>query len=377
METLSQLLESLQNDMLTLYEKDSDRLTDQITHWHLNRKEQTLYYGARQRGITRIGYNHVPSLAASQQRAKQAIEQELILRTLLDSEFGEEPWNLMQTSRERLLAPPAYCFKKGGHNIDVKFNNDSQNIARYVLWDFIYYQDSEDKWRVSKGYVDETGLYYETELGIKIYYVNFHDEAAKYGNSDVYEVVKTPLTTPVSTSTSGLNTASPGPHSDSGTPRRKTSTPVKSRKKSGRHALPKTPVGRRFGRRKGERVSTATPSSKPPSPEQIGSSHQSVPVRGGGGRLGRLLAEARDPPCIVIRGDPNTVKCLRYRFKQQYQNLFWGVSTTWSWTWKGSEQSKRSRIIFLFTDDDQREKFLNTVKLPKSVSYFLGSFNDY
>uniref|UniRef100_A0AAU6S5D1 Regulatory protein E2 n=1 Tax=Pipistrellus kuhlii papillomavirus TaxID=3140005 RepID=A0AAU6S5D1_9PAPI len=180
---LSSRLESIQETILNLYELDSDDLSDQIKFWDLTRKENLLLYYARKQGITTLAHQHVPSLASSEAKARAAIEMTLLLRSLERTPYGREPWNMQQTSRERLLAPPAYCLKKGGGPVQVQFDNDPSNTVEHTAWENIYYQDEDDEWQKVPGEVDLDGLYYIQEDGLKLYYVDFKEEAAKYSQT--------------------------------------------------------------------------------------------------------------------------------------------------------------------------------------------------
>nr|UUK30323.1 E2 [Felis domesticus papillomavirus 1] len=381
MENISKALDSIQEQLLTLYEKDSADLTDQIEHWHLNRREQTLYHYARRQGWMRIGMNPVPSLAASQSKAKSAIEQELLLQSMQKSAFAREPWTLSDTSRERLLTEPAYCFKKGGRQVEVRYDNDRDNTSRHVLWDFIYFQGDNDEWHKTPGRLDARGLYY-MDGKVKTYYVDFEEEAKKYGKTGTYEILNK-LTTPVPTSTSSPTGPRDSPGSGSAastgvTPKKQ--TPGKRRGPL-RFTSPKGPRPGGFrrgrGRGQGELPAPAPGTITPPSAEEVGKASATVP-RGSTTRLGRLLLDARDPPLLVLKGDPNSLKCVRYRLKGKYPSLFCWVSTTWSWTAStGTARWGGARMILTFKDLEQREVFVKTVKLPKSVQFFRGSFDDY
>lgn len=370
MEKLSRALESVQEDLLILYEKDSTELRDQIDHWRHNRREQVLLYVAKKNGVMRLGMTPVPPLAASHQRAKDAIEQGLLLESLAESPYAGEEWTLQDTSRERVLAPPAYCFKKRGLQIDVRFGGETDNVSRYVLWQDIYHQNATDAWVKTSGKMDKYGLYYVDDLGMKVYYVDFIKEAQKYSRTHKYEVLTVPA---VSTSTSPA--AGRGDYSSSSSPWEKSSTPAKRRRKTPTHR-PLTTRGSR-GRR-GPRELGLPQDSRPtpPSPEEVGGSHETV-ATGGGGRLGRLLLDARDPPVLVLTGDPNSLKCLRYRLKSKYFSLFDAVSTTFKWTGqKGSEKWGPGRMMLAFRDEKQRQNFVDHVHLPKTVHWFLGSLGN-
>ncbi|AZL94140.1 regulatory protein E2 [Leopardus wiedii papillomavirus type 1] len=376
MENLSKALEQVQEELLSLYEKDSKQLRDQIKHWQLSRRENGLLYVAKKKGVMRLGMTPVPSLAASQQRAKDAIEQGLLLQSLALSPYSTEEWTLADTSRERLLAAPVYCFKKNGTQVDVRFDGDEDNVSRYVLWEWIYFQNNDEQWVKAEGKLDMHGLYYLDDLGGKNYYVDFRDEAEKYSKTGTYDVL-TVLTPPaVSTSTTtqaaGRGESPSTSFSTSATSPWEKSTPQRRRR------LDPAVRGRR-GRRGGRRrlvTPDSKPRTQPPSPEDVGRSTETVPT-GTKGRLNRLLLEAADPPVLVLTGDPNSLKCLRYRLRSNYSSFFSTVSTTFKWTCSsGTSASGAARMMLAFTTCEQRQSFLNCVPLPKSVHGFLGSLTN-
>ncbi|AAW88324.1 E2 [Procyon lotor papillomavirus 1] len=370
MEALRQALDSVQEELLNLYEKDSSDLTDQVTHWNLMRREQVILHYARKNAITRVGMTFVPPQNVSQQKAKEAIEQELYLQSLLGSDYSNERWTLSDTSREVLLAPPMYCFKKGGRPVDVRFDGDPENVTQYTLWGHIYYQNAEDVWQKTKGHVDDTGLYYTAE-GERVYYVVFKDEAKRYGTSGKYEVLHE-LTQPVSTSTSPRPTGSTGNSTSLG-PQPRTSTPRKKitdRRRRRRVASLSKPT---TVSTRGEQA--PAPGLVAPTPEEVGRSHRSLGRRPGT-RLERLVLEARDPPVVVFKGEPNSLKCLRFRLRKGYFHLFQKVSTTWSWTAGQGERQGRARMLMSFDSSEQRESFLRQAPIPRSVQCFLGSLDD-
>nr|AVI56945.1 early protein 2 [Canis familiaris papillomavirus 6] len=387
MENLSKALDSLQEELLSLYEKNSGDIADQIRHWNLVRKEQVLFHFARKNGVSRIGMSPVPPQSVSQQKAKSAIEQEILLQSLADSQYGSERWTLSDTSKERLLADPPYCFKKNGKQVDVRFDEQPDNLVRYVLWQYIYFQTESDTWSKTEGKLDNLGLYYLDEHHFKVYYVDFRKEAEKYSKTGRYEVLSKLTTPAVPTSPfAATGPATGGDASTSGA----TARPSTSKKKalpttprrSRRYLRPssrETPRRRGFGRRReGELAGHSTPSPGlvPPSPGEVGQRTQTTP-KGNRTRLARLLLDAKDPPVIILKGGPNSLKCIRYRLKSKFSSLFSRASTTWQWTVSdGTERWGRSRMLLSFKDTAQRELFLHTVQLPKSVQYSLGSFDD-
>lgn len=110
-------------------------------------------------------------------------------------------------------------------------------------------------------------------------------------------------------------------------------------------------------------------------PSQVASSRTSVPRRSGG-RLDKLLAEARDPPGLALCGPPNSLKCLRYHLKKSHAARFRLISTTWRWTESDSitRVGGGGRIIVLFDSDSQRAAFLKAVHLPKTVTAYTVQF---
>ena len=121
-----------------------------------------------------------------------------------------------------------------------------------------------------------------------------------------------------------------------------------------------------------ERARGKSPYSRGVSPSDVGATVQTVSGRHKG-RLGRLLAEAHDPPVILVKGDPNVLRGFRNRTKGRYRDLFKSCSTTWSWVANdGCERLGRSRMLFSFASYDQRQKFDKSVKFPKSVEKTYG-----
>ncbi|AHL83545.1 E2 [Enhydra lutris papillomavirus 1] len=373
METLNQALNSVQEDLLSLYEQNSESITDQIQHWNLLRREQVILYYARERGITRLGMTLVPPRHVSQQKAKAAIEQVLYLTSLSQSSFKDERWTLGDTSRERFLTEPENCFKKGGQQIDVKYGGEEDNIVRYTLWANIYFQNEQDSWEKAEGKVDNKGLYYEDADGVRTYYVDFIKEATKYSSNGQYEVLQ--RVNPVSRPASGaVNSAPLGCASHCSTPKKKTADPPRRGNYRRRRSKPSKQGQHSPGGRQGKQASTSRPTA--PSPGEVGRSHKSASPRLGG-RLERLIQEARDPPIVVLKGEANPLKCLRYRLTKGYSSTFEEVSTTWKWaSCKTKDPCGRARMLVSFSTPDQRDLFLQHVPLPKSVKYFLGSLND-
>lgn len=95
------------------------------------------------------------------------------------------------------------------------------------------------------------------------------------------------------------------------------------------------------------------------------------------GRLERLLAEAQDPPIVILRGEANVLKCYRYRARKRHLGLVKYYSTTWSWVGGDCcDRVGRSRMLLAFDTYKQREQFITTMKLPPNVDWSFGHLDD-
>ncbi|AGB34178.1 E2 [Eidolon helvum papillomavirus 1] len=384
-EKLAKRLSSLEEEILRHYEKDSKRLEDQIRFWNLMRREQALMHFIRKQGVHRVGLRPIPSLMASEAEAKKAIEMEVVLTSLSKSQFAFESWGLRDTSWELYKAPPENTLKKYGQQVELTYDNDPDNRSAETLWGGLYIMYENDDWRRVTSAVDEKGIYYVDPDGLRIYYVNFEALADRYGSTGAYKVMAgSDLIAVVGSDTDSEDTTAPDAPSIAARRVSSPQTPKPSPKKTPPRKPPRrrrvsTPTRRqRRGEpgsrnRRGARATAGCTRGEctPPSPSQVGRRHQSTPPKNLG-RLGRLLAEAYDPPILVCRGAANTLKCLRYRVHLKHSNLYDTVSTTWNWT-KGSYP--QSRIIYLFNSKHQRESFLEHVKLPASVTHYTGFLN--
>lgn len=409
MERLQARLESVQEKLLDLYELNSTDLETHIQRWRLEREEHVCLYALRSKyDVRRVGLQVVPSTQVSESKAKQAIEMQLALESL-SKQFGNEPWTLPQTSWESYMTAPEKCFKKGGTTIEVSFDNDPNNSAEYVLWSSIYHKTSDNGWLVTSGEVDTEGLYYEDEDFSKRYYVNFSAEARKYGATKWSFSFKNKLFTSPFPSIRGRAPAgvlsvdapdSSAPHTRQQSPSASQVSPDSTPSRYKRRGSGRT---RGTGRRKRPLSpnATSTPRSKSPDPKrcakaaecgrrrspvlqyplptEVASVRHHLPAPSGG-RLGRLLYEARDPPVVVFRGLANALKCYRYRLQNQYSTTFSKVSSTWKWASSDDAVGNNpdgSRLTVLFENKEQREMFLSTVPHPKTFTYYLGSFDSY
>ncbi|ATQ38389.1 E2 [Gammapapillomavirus 13] len=387
---LTRRFDALQDELLTLIESGSDDLSTQIRHWELNRKiNVTMYYG-RKEGYKNFGLQQLPAPQVSEYNAKLAITMQILLKSLATSQYKSEPWSLTDTSTEVLLTPPKNCFKKFGYQVKVTFDDDPDNYMLYTNWDAIYYQDLQDIWHKVPGGVDHNGLYYDDVTGERNYFLLFQPEAERYGKSGIWTVQykNTTLSSIVTSSSkyssagySGEYTADSGGYSspEEGTSRR--SQEASSR--SSGQPTSTSEVGRRR-RKQGESGTERSTGGVPrkrqrptsaPSPEEVGGRHQSLP-RTGLSRLRRLEEEARDPPLLLIKGPPNTLKCWRFRCNNRCGHLFTSISTVFKWTsddYCNNPLQANGRMLISFKDLQQRQKFITHVNFPRHTSYALGS----
>lgn len=388
---LADLLDVCQEKLLTLIEKNSEHIQDQIDYWTETKRESLILYAARKNGQNRLGYQPVPSSKVSETKAKEAIEMCLHLSALKSTMYGSETWTLGQTSREVFLAPPEHCFKKHGQQVTVCFEGDSDKAMPYVQWGAIYYQDEKDNWRKTKGEVNYYGLYYVDCNGYFCYYVSFKEEAAKYGNKKPWLVQTTngTLIPPDSTSDDPLpkvTAASPagGPAATKGQARlsfwgspgglpesslgttwspnraRFCSTP-RGGPESSSPSLGGPTNGFGFGRRGGGRQ-TKSPERHPRKTVQRPGQVEGAPSGGGG----RPACPSCTNPVIVCHGSPNVLKCWRNRCNKGYKHLFVDVTSVYSWL-SSKRRGVEGEILVMFEHHAQMDMFLKTVPRPKNI----------
>lgn len=376
---------------MTLYEEGSKNIDDQIELWDLIRKENILCYYGRKEGYKNFGLQPLPTLMVCEYKAKEAIQQGLLLKSLKKSPFGKEEWPLTDTSAEIVHTSPPNTFKKHGYTVDVHFDNNPENSFPYTSWDALYVQDENDDWYKTAGKVDINGIYYEDKQGDKNYFVVFAADAQRYGTTGQWTVyyknetlsTSTPITSspePLSGSVQGsakVSSTSWDTAPSSKSPRR-TETEEGRPSSTTSSTPPKLRSGRRRGgtqqgeprskRRRAEESDIGVP------PGQVGRRHTSLP-RAGLSRLARLEEEARDPPVILVKGGANQLKCWRNRFKKS-NSLCWYISTVFRWAGTNTfHEINQHRMLLAFKSNRQRDIFLATVSLPKGTSFALGSLD--
>ena len=380
--------DALQERIMTLYEEGSSSIDAQIELWDLIRKENVLCYYGRKEGYKNYGLQPLPNLAVCEYKAKEAIQQGILLKSLRDSPYGREDWTLNTTSAELTHTAPRNAFKKGPYTVDVYFDNNPDNSFPYTNWDALYVQDENDMWYKTPGKVDINGLYFEDNHGDKTYFTIFATDAQRYGTTGEWtvhyknETLSTSITSSQATLSGSVQGSAKGSVSSTGDATSSTKNPrrreIEEREPSS--TTPSSPDLRRGRRRGGEqRGEQREPRAKRRRTEesisgvsagQVGRRHTTV-SRTGLTRLSRLEAEARDPPFILVKGCGNNLKCWRYRFKKS-NTLFTNISTVFRWV-ENDFPGCNHRMIITFKHESQRSMFLKTVQLPKGSSYALGS----
>nr|ADQ85933.1 E2 [Human papillomavirus 94] len=371
METLANRLDACQDKMLELYEKDSNKLEDQITHWHLLRVENALLYKARECGLTHIGHQVVPPLSVTKAKARNAIEVHVALQQLQESAYAHEPWTLRDTSREMWDAAPKGCWKKRGITVEVRYDGDESKAMCYVQWREIFVQNySDDRWVKVSGQVSHEGLYY-THENENVFYVNFKDDACVYGETGKWEVhvggkvIHHHAFDPVS---STREISAPGPVCTSN------STPAPTKAQVGATEEPEQKRQRLEavdGQQQRQRQGSQDPTQK--ACERAGGPLDSDRTRVCDTRSAYPVWHQSDPDCapvIHLRGDPNCLKCFRYRLHHGKRKLYSRSTSTWRWSCESENQA--AFVTLWYTSESQRAEFLNVVKVPPGIQVILG-----
>ena len=379
---------------MSLYEEGPITIEGQIRLWETIRREQVLLYYGRKEGLRNFGLQPIPALAVSEYKAKEAILQVLLLKSLQKSEYGREEWRLTDTSAELTHTPPRNTFKKGPFIVNVYFDHNPDNAFPYTQWEWLYVQNENDEWYKTRGLVDINGLYFEDNHGDKSYFTLFATDAQTYGTSGGWtvkyknETIST--SAPVSSSqqrsfSDSFEGSSKGFVSSSGdavplpkTARRKeteegrphSTTPTtftvrRRRRRTQQRERGTTTVSLRSERRRTQESQLGVPAG------EVGRGHHLVP-RTGLKRLERLEAEAGDPPVILVKGSANSLKCWRNRsYKANVPCV--KMSTVFRWA-ECTENNigANNRMLIAFKNRAQREVFLKTVRFPKGVSYCFG-----
>lgn len=352
---------------MDLWDKDSNNLEDHVEHWSLLRREAALLTAARVSGVSRAGYTVVPALAACEAKARKAIEMHLLLTSLQESQFSQEPWTLAQTSAEMWSAEPRETFKKDGYTVEVIFGHEEENRMEYTVWGSVYVHGVDGAgWHKVSSVVNSVGVHY-TVSGSTVTYVDFSEESDKYGGKGAWEVRRDGTVIhshdPVTSSTDSCcqpilesadndssDTTTDSVHVGSRTPKEK------SRGGRSRWPLTSTPAT----------VSVACR-------ETDTNNNSDCDDRRTWGRRGDCLCGGS--PVIVLKGEPNQLKCLRYRLNRNHRPFFLDISSTWCWSSASRTTGAggtRGRVTVIFESEEQREQFRSRVPVPRGVKCVLG-----
>ncbi|UJQ88228.1 E2 protein [Eumops bonariensis papillomavirus type 1] len=397
MEKLLQRLDSIQEEILTLYERDSKDLKDHIKLWSLLRRESAIWYILRREGFSTVGGRVVPSIQSSESSAKIAIEIQLSLESLLRSRYGSEKWSLQEISKERYLAEPPRIFKKGGQPVTIMFDDDPQNITEVVSWNYLYIPGDNDTWVKTKGEIDDEGLFYRDSAGAKVYYISFEAEAQNFSETGAVSyrlgsALATIEPVDITDSSSQSRDQNPDPRQQRPTARRAPSSSSSSGRRTrvrGRSSETGEDTARKR-RRLQRRSSPPPPSGKQPRPS---TGEPQTPVRGGRsgrrspgdtpestpkGHRGRskplqkeTAATQRGYYLVAAKGPVNSLRCLRYRWRKRYETKFMYLSTSFNWTHPhGTERCGSSRFMLAFDNESKRDQFMRSVPVPKNIGLF-------
>ncbi|AAM46855.1 E2 [Psittacus erithacus papillomavirus 1] len=370
MEGLRESLERLQRREAEILEQDPTDLQTITEYWENVKKQHLLLYAAGQKGYKQLGLQRVPPLHVSEQEARDGILMVVLLRSLLGTPHALRTWSLGEWG-PRLFRTPPDGLKFGPHTVRVFYCNDPSTETEYPYWDsYLFYDPTTGEWTEGIGGYDNVGIWHETING-RGYHMIWRDEARRVcgGNQVTWE-----LSTSDRDSLDGIpppllestRVESPEPATEPETP----SPPQLSN-----YALgdpPNIRGGSNSARTRSRRIRTRGTGTDTPTgirPEDVGTARTTV--RGGGTRLDRLIAEAKDPPGLCFVGRTGQLKTIRYRVQTGPYNVT-RISTTWHWIGDGEHLS---RMIILFNDSHQREVFARAFRVVSGVRVYKVSLS--
>ncbi|AFS89105.1 E2 [Equus caballus papillomavirus 4] len=417
-------LDALSERQMTLLEKGSTSLACHLEYWGLQRRENMVMYAARQKGMCRVGHIPFPSMVSCAAKAREAIEMELQLASLLQTEFGNQPWTLAETSYELFKTKPRDTFKRGGYLAEVFFDGVPENAMWYPGWRAIIYEGADGEWHLGPGECDAQGLYFVRD-GEKHYYTLFGDDAARFGTTGTWKVRcqdETYQYPSVSSTTDGdpedapdgaaggpaasprpaAGPAEPGspvtgnapavpeeqPHLGGrrvASPGRRVHPPTRYQPTEypssllgalGSPPLQTGPGWRGLGgvepaASPGSPARQASPDSspQPPPPQALPRAAESGP--GGAAVLGNRGPAVEDGHVyLMLTGSAAKLKTWRWRLHKHHRRYFGRISSTFWWT-TGSRNTGKcvdARVIITFRGSAMRETFLHRVSVPPGVT---------
>lgn len=397
MEALNRLDAALETQMECI-EKDSADVADHVDYWGAVRTEYSLKYVARKQNMNRLGLHQVPTAGISAAKAKEAIEMQLLCKSLLNSCWAKNNWRLQDVSWERYTTPPKHFIKKDPYIVEVMFDNDPANKAWYTLFRTCL-SLTENGWFETTCEADEKGCFYMDADRQPVYYVWFQEDADKFGPHGVYEVLN-----PTSVSSSSVdivNEVDGQPPEDSCVRHTGSATgdlgggpaepyggrPGHSQGSGGSEFDPATGVSSSFTvsrrsncskrkRSQSPHRGARDPICIPPRP----SSKEAVSVPLERVQKGPTQANADSSsaspsvtvagapvPCLLLSGTVNNVKCLRWRIKKSHGKKFCNISTTYQYCGEGSARVGSAMVQVTFQTFRQREVFMSLVTIPSAV----------
>ncbi|ABV27563.1 E2 [Capreolus capreolus papillomavirus 1] len=396
MSAASERLLAAQEQQMELIEKNSQCLADHVIFWETVRSEQVLLYAARKKGLTMLGMCPVPACSVSAEKAKQAIEMQLLLTEMLETPWGQLPWSLCDTSWDRYVQEPKKCLKQGARIIEVEYDGNSSNKTWYTAWSALYMRTSTG-WELYTGSADGLGLYFASMNGARTYYEFFSKDATRYGTTgtwivrDGHNVFHSPSGPsphlrhnleglwqhnydPVSRGTDAPDRAvfdSSPRHSPfhgpfrAGQDRNRTAgrpSPYSSHSSgsaAGSNSSPALPSAVPLGDQRGEE------GDSPPSPDSTEVTSQAAAAAA---VTFNLFGTEGAHQCLLVTGNGNQVKCYRFRIKKNHRHRYRDCTTTW-WTVgdEGSERQGNATVLITFISPDQRRDFLKAVPLPPGM----------
>ena len=224
------------------------------------------------------------------------------------------------------------------------------------------YCGSDDTWHKVPGNIGHAGCYYELE-GRKHYYVDFGKEAKRYGVKNMWEVRVggtiiyhacdsvsstqggVPISTAETAAQSLYTTSAPTPAATKKAPQGQ--APPAKRQRLGSDGIQQP---------------DSTENQRPSVDSCIPRTNTNPDIP----QWSRDNSDGHGAPVIHLKGDPNRLKCLRYRLQQSVPQLFERASSTWRWTCGGPED-KQSFVTLWYRDTEQRQQFLARVNIPKGI----------
>lgn len=353
-----------------------------------------LITAAARQNIRYIGMQRVPPARVAEQEAKDAILMTIVIGSLINSPFAHLSWDMSDFSPLLFRQAPE-SIKRDGRTVRVTFCNDPDTTTEYPYWlKYLFLGDGE--WTEAEGGVDAVGIWYDSG-GHRVYVTHWRDEAARMcpGQSPAWSIMSDRLN---DLSLQTVLDAEAGPYEEPALESTRRDSPDRSRTVSPPELTRYSPIRPRGAADRRRRTATSTqraertaerqrsrtrgrqgttrtraaPRATAVRPEDVGTV-RTTDYRRGQSRVERLIADARDPPCLVFEGYTGQLKTIRHRLRTgQFAHLH--VSSTWHWV--GRDGPDRSKIIVAFRSEQERDTFARTFYTGNSgVRVFHATLN--